>query len=107
MNQPARLEIDADRIRVVGAIDFASVVPLERQGADWLRELAPQNCRLDLGAVSRCNSAGTALLLSWSRTARAAGRELTIENIPDSLRGMMLLAGLEDVLPGARHAGVG
>jgi len=101
VSEAAQLAFDAGRMRVSGVVDFTTVVPLEQQGADWLRDEAPQRCQLDLGGVSRCNSAGTALLLSWLRTARGAGKDLDIENAPDALRGMMLLAGLEDVLPAA------
>ena len=101
MNEPAQLVFDGDRMRVCGVVDFATVVELEQQGAKWLREQAPPVCRLDLGGVSRSNSAGTALLLSWLRTARVLGKDLSIENVPVTLRKMMLLAGLEDVLSAA------
>lgn len=95
----AQLVFDAGRMRVGGVVDFSSVVSLLRRGEDWLRDQAPVGCRLDLSGVSHCNSAVAALLLSWLRAARAAGKELTVENVPDDLRGQMELAGLEDVLP--------
>jgi phospholipid transport system transporter-binding protein len=83
---------------VDGVLDFASVIPLEKEGETWLREQAPASCRLDLSGVSGCNSAATALLLSWLRTARAAGKTLAVDNVPQGLRALMHLAGLEDVL---------
>jgi len=101
MNEPAELAFDADLMRVCGVVNFATVVPLAQQGEQWLREQAPQRCRLDLGGVSRCNSAGTALLLSWLRAARSVGKDLAVENVPATLRKILLLAGLEDVLPAA------
>jgi phospholipid transport system transporter-binding protein len=99
VSEAAQLAFDADRMRLSGVVDFVTVISLEQQGEAWLREQAPQRCRLDLGGVSRCNSAGTALLLGWLRAAGSVGKELTIENVPGTLRGMMLLAGLEDMLP--------
>jgi len=101
VNEPAQLAFDADRMRVCGVVDFAAVVELEQQGEKWLREQAPPVCRLDLGGVSRSNSAGTALLLSWLRTARVLGKDLSVENVPATLQKIMLLAGLEDVLSAA------
>jgi len=101
VNEPAQLAFDADRMRVSGVVDFTTVVELEQQGERWLREQAPSVCRLDLGGVSRSNSAGTALLLSWLRTARVLGKDLSVENVPATLRKIMLLAGLEDVLSAA------
>lgn len=104
MNGSTRLEFDPDRMRVRGAVDFATVVALEQQGEQWLRDEAPALCHLDLSEVTQCNSAVAALLLSWLRTARAVGKELTIENVPESLRGQIDLAGLEDVLPAPTRA---
>jgi phospholipid transport system transporter-binding protein len=100
----ARLEFDPDRMHVGGVVDFATVVVLEHQGEQWLRDEAPALCHLDLSEVTQCNSAVAALLLSWLRTARAVGKELTIENVPGSLRGQIDLAGLEDVLPAPTKA---
>jgi phospholipid transport system transporter-binding protein len=99
MNGVARLSFDGAFMRVHGEVDFSSVISLEQQGEAWLFESAPVDCHLDLSGVSRCNSAGTALLLSWLRSARAAGKELTVENIPEGLRGLISLAGLETLLP--------
>jgi anti-anti-sigma factor len=96
----ARLETSADGMQLFGEIDFASVMLLEQRGRKWLLESAPADCRLDLAGVSRCNSAIAALLLGWKRVALAAGKHLRIENPPAALRGIMELAGLEDVLTG-------
>tara|TARA_R110001599_G_scaffold183562_1_gene376853 strand:+ start:15695 stop:15997 length:303 start_codon:yes stop_codon:yes gene_type:complete len=100
MNTVARLSFDGAIMRVHGIVDFASVVSLEQQGKAWLREGAPAECRVDLSGVSYCNSAGTALLLSWLRVARAAGKKLIVENMPEGLRGLVSLAALDTVLQG-------
>jgi phospholipid transport system transporter-binding protein len=98
MKVMARLSFDGAFMRVHGIVDFSSVISLEQQGVEWLRERAPVACHLDLSGVSRCNSAGTALLLSWLRVARAAGKQLTVENMPEGLKGLVSLADLELVL---------
>jgi phospholipid transport system transporter-binding protein len=98
MNGTTSLFFQDGCMRVEGVLDFNTVIPLEPRGAAWLREQAPAACRLDLSGVTRSNSAGTALLLSWLRAAHAVDKNLAIENVPQSLRGMMHLAGLEDVL---------
>ncbi len=98
MTAAASLSFEGDCMRVEGTLDFATVIPLETQGKAWLREQAPAVCRLDLGAVANCNSAATALVLSWLRTAHAVGKKLSIENVPESLRGQMQLASLDDIL---------
>jgi anti-anti-sigma factor len=99
MSIAASLAFTGDCMRVAGEVDFASVVALERDGEAWLRGAAPVNCRVNLSAVSDCNSAGTALLLSWRRTAAAVGKVLAIEQVPQSLAALIHLGGLDDVLP--------
>ena len=99
MTESARLLFDRDSMRIEGVVDFTNVLSLEQQGQEWLRDQAPPLFHLDLRDVTRCNSAVVALLLSWLRTARAAGKVVEIENVPESLSGQMHLAGLEDILP--------
>jgi len=98
MSDAATVSFAADCMHVAGGIDFASVVALEREGEAWLRSQAPVMCRVDLGAVSSCNSAGTALLVSWLRTAAAAGKTLSIERVPPGLGALLHLGGLDELL---------
>ena len=104
MSAGARLAVDGDCMRVSGELDFATVIPLQPEGDQWLRTQAPAACRLDLGDVTRSNSAATALLLAWLRTAAAAGKTLRVENVPEPLRGLLHLASLDLLLeePGRR-----
>jgi len=99
VSEPAHLVFAGDRMRVCGVVDFTSVLALEQQGREWLRDQAPALFHLDLSDVTHCNSAVVALLLSWLRTARAVDKEVAIENVPRSLNGQMHLAGLEGILP--------
>lgn len=104
MSIAASLAFTGDCMRVAGAVDFDSVLALEREGDAWLRGAAPVKCRVDLSAVSRCNSAGTALLLSWRRTAAAVGKVLAIEQVPPGLEALIHLGGLDDALPATPSA---
>jgi anti-anti-sigma factor len=99
MSSAASLSFTGDCMRVAGEVDFASVVALEREGEAWLRGAAPVTCSVNMSAVSNCNSAGTALLLSWRRTAAAVGKVLAIEQVPQSLEALIHLGGLDDALP--------
>ncbi len=99
MSNAASMVFTDDCMRVAGEVDFVSVVALESEGEVWLRGPAPTDCRVNLSAVDRCNSAGTALLLSWRRTAASVGKHLTIEQLPPGLAALIHLGGLDDVLP--------
>ena len=94
----ASLAFSGDHMHLSGILDFVTVVSLQPEGDTWLREQAPANCTLDMSGVTQSNSAGTALLLAWLRTACSSGKSLDIAHIPDSLRALMELAGLEHLM---------
>lgn len=53
---------------------------------------------VDLGGVTRADSAGLALLLELARDAQAAGRELRCTRVPEQLRRLAGFFGVTDVL---------
>lgn len=53
---------------------------------------------LDLGKVTRADSAGLALLLELSRRARKQGHELKLRAAPPQLLQLATFFGLDDVL---------
>lgn len=53
---------------------------------------------IDLGGVTRADSAGLALLLELARAARAAGRELRFTRAPAQLRRLAEFFGLAELL---------
>ncbi len=53
---------------------------------------------LDLGGVTRTDSAGLALLLELARDARAHKRELALENAPAQLRKLAGFFGVAEIL---------
>ena len=92
----ARLSADGNgRWAISGELDFASVPELWAQlvprldGSDWV---------LDLGAVSRSNSAALALLLEAQATTRQAGGRMRVEGLPDSLVQLGQVSGLASLL---------
>jgi phospholipid transport system transporter-binding protein len=94
----ASLTFSSDHMHLSGILDFVTVVSLQTEGDTWLREQAPANCTLDMSGVTQSNSAGTALLLAWLRTAGSSGKSLDVEHIPENLRALMELAGLEHLM---------
>lgn len=67
---------------------------------EWLPradELAAAG-RIDLGRVTRVDSAGAALLLELTRRARGSGRELVFANAGQPLRSLLEFLQIDDVL---------
>lgn len=76
-----------------GELTFASV-------REWLPradELASAG-RIDLGGVTRVDSAGAALLLELTRRARRSGRDLVFANAGQPLRSLLEFLQIDDVL---------
>lgn len=55
----------------------------------------------DLGGVKAVDSSGVALLLAWQRRAQAAGRHVTFVNVPENVRTLGALYGVDSLLPQA------
>jgi len=86
------------RLQLSGVLDHATVPVLREQG----RALIAQGSGplvLDCAGVEHANSAGLALLLAWLRDARAAGRSLSIANLPSELRQIAEVSDALELLP--------
>ncbi len=53
---------------------------------------------VDLGGITRVDSAGLALLLEWLRQARADGRTVVFQSVPDKLLAIARLSDVEGLL---------
>ena len=54
--------------------------------------------RIDLGGVTRCDSAGLALLLELTRRARTRGVTLSLGNANEQLLGLARFFGVDSLL---------
>lgn len=54
---------------------------------------------VDLGSVTRADSAGLALLIEWLRLARRQNLTITYRNLPAQLLQIAHVSELQDVLP--------
>ena len=80
------------RFELSGDVGFGDAARLLADGdAAFSGEQAVE---VDLARVARVDSAGLALLLEWSLSARDAGRKIVYQNVPGSVAS---LAGMSDV----------
>lgn len=95
---PARLASDAPgAFSLHGELSFDSVPTLWRRSAELWRVEA--TVTVDLAGVARADSAGLALLADWARQARARGLTLTYHDMPEQMRDLARVSGLDRVLP--------
>lgn len=53
----------------------------------------------DLQQVTRTDSAGLALLVEWMQAARQRQLAISFRNLPDQLRDIARISGLDELLP--------
>ena len=87
---------EGGRIILSGPVTLANVAGIMEEGRRHLEEGVKT---VDVGEVSELDSSLLAMLLSWLREARAKERQLEFANLPESLRTLAKLYGVEALLP--------
>jgi phospholipid transport system transporter-binding protein len=82
--------------QVTGPVVFATAGSLLASSHDLFAGTGP--IRVDLAGVTRVDSSALALLIEWLRLARFGGREISFEGIPEKLRSIARLCGVEDMI---------
>src|SRR5438132_13131533 len=87
---------EGPRMIVSGPVTLANAAALLEEGR---RHLADGVQTVDLGEVSEMDSALLALLLVWLRDARSKDRTLGLAKLPEPLRTIARLYGVDRQLP--------
>jgi phospholipid transport system transporter-binding protein len=90
------------RFEISGDLGFGDAARLLAEGDAAFGGL--KQAEIDLAKVGRVDSAGLALLLEWSLSARESGSVLSYRNMPAALSA---LAGISDVSELLESAGAG
>ena len=94
--------VGGGRFELSGDVGFGDAARLLADGDAAFR--GEPAVEVDLARVARADSAGLALLLEWSLSARDAGRKIVYQNIPGSVAS---LAGMSDVAEVLEASAVG
>ena len=78
-----------------GPITLANVAAVLEEGRKHLAEGAES---VDLQGVTELDSALLALLLAWQREAKSRHRDLALANLPQALRTIARLYGVDTLL---------
>ena len=87
---------ESGRIVVSGPVTLANVAAVVEEGRRHLEEGVGT---VDLGEVTDMDSSLLAAMLAWLRDARSRGRELVFANLPESLRTIARLYGVDRLIP--------
>lgn len=95
---PAQATAQGDGVLAVrGVLSFDTVPDVYAQSAAWVRK-SEGTVTVDLKDVERADSAGLGLLVEWLHLARSKGRELKFVNVPEQVRSMIRVNGLNRAL---------
>lgn len=89
--------LDRGNYAVQGELDLGSVTDLWQASERLFPQQPPQ--RIDLGGVSRADSAGVALLVAWLGQARRRQQPLRFINLPAQMQAIIRVTDLEELLP--------
>lgn len=90
------------RSGAAGAIEVSGPMTLDTAEdllASGIAYAAEGDAAFDLREVDRVDSSAIAVMLGWSRAARAAGHRVRFENAPTNLRSLAALYGVDEILP--------
>ena len=83
---------------LAGVLDYLSAPALREAGGRLLKASAGEAYVLDCAGVSKSSSVGLSLLLAFMRDAQAAGKALSVRNLPKDMREIATVSGLLEVL---------
>ncbi len=86
-----------DAFQVPATVDFDTFSGLRAKGEAFMADRS--DVEFDLSAISECNSAAVALLMSWYRFAHAQGKSIVYTHAASDLVNIVQVSGLDDVLP--------
>jgi len=87
---------ESGRIVVSGPVTLANVAAVLEEGRRHLEEGVRT---VDLGEVTEMDSSLLAAMLAWLRDARRGGHDLAFANLPEALRTIARLYGLDGLIP--------
>jgi phospholipid transport system transporter-binding protein len=86
-------QVAPDRYALVGPLTFESVPALCQEGSQLVSR---QPCiTLDLGGITRTDSAGLVLMIEWMRLAKQRNGIIRFRNVPKQLRAIASATGVE------------
>ena len=87
---------EANAMLSLEALTFQSARAALEQGAQAIQA---GETVFDLAGIQAADSSGVAMLLAWQRRAQAAGQRLSFINMPDNVRKLAALYGVDSLLP--------
>jgi phospholipid transport system transporter-binding protein len=96
---PSQAEIiqqNQQQYSISGAVDFNTAPDLVQRALNYFKANTGNNkIRVDLSKITKCNSAGLALMFEMTKHARTKNIDLHFENLPETLLTIAKAYGVE------------
>lgn len=87
------------KLILTGELSYLSVTPEIWEQSKALLQAAPASIDIDVGGITRSDSTGVALLISWVRYAKKLSKVARLLHTPEQMRAIIHVSGLENLLP--------
>lgn len=97
MNMAAQIIYEKDKmtVRLEGDLDHHSAAIIRAGIDDAILVNRPRTLALDFGGITFMDSSGIGLVMGRYRLMQSLGGEIVMQNLPENIRKVMRLAGLE------------
>ena len=89
-------ERDDGSVALSGPLTAATVPEVWEAGQALLGKTS--DILLDLGGVSRCDSAGVALVVNWIAAGRSSGGAVSVRDVPEQMRAILEVSDLSELI---------
>ena len=99
VNVESKIEGNKLTLSVYGEIDHHTAKGIRKEMDKQILSLRPKEVKINLSAVSFMDSSGLGLIMGRYATVTDIGAELYVLNPTDSVARIMLMAGLDKIVP--------
>ena len=103
VNVKTKLEGNKLTLSVIGEIDHHSAKDIRKEMDKQILSIRPKTVRIDLGTVTFMDSSGLGLIMGRYATVTDIGGELCVVNPTDAVARIILMAGLDKIVPSERN----
>jgi phospholipid transport system transporter-binding protein len=87
----------AGELHLSGVLDYRTGPALRKHGQALIKGSAAPTLVLDCSGVEKSSSVGLALLLAFMRDAKAAGKVVSVQSLPEDMREIAKVSGLTEI----------
>ena len=98
MIETHHLKVKHHQIELSGVLNFDSVVELREQGFLAIETIESEKIIVDFSAVTKSDSSGLALMLSWLRYANKKNKTIQFMKVPQAIENLANSCQIKEIL---------